>query len=290
MKRSLEDTGDCTQTSKKQKNEPGEMIRIGVIGVGKLGSSLVEGFCSHSEFESHNCHLYLSPRGRSYVQKLEARFPDALDVCKSNQEVIDKSDVVMICVLPKQLPEVCGELISSNPEQILITCVSGHSITQIPSFFKECATSKVCKAIPLPASAFQQGTTLLFPELETPLKLFKRVGACFCPASEEEMAIYQGAGCTMGTLYKMMQTCQEWGESKGVDPAILQPYLAHVFQTFTFEGVHRLEEPRLFQTMVQEQTPGGLNEGVISDLQTEGFFDKLKLAMDRVEKRLSGAY
>lgn len=285
--------GDVLNPSKKPRNSK-DSLNIGVIGVGKLGSSLVQGICSQNHFGSDkeligDVKLFLSPRGRSYVQSLKSEF-SVLHVCKDNQEVMDKCKVVLMCVLPEQLPNVCKELKSTDPEQIIVSCVSGHSVADIPSLFQECATTMVCKAIPLPASAFQQGTTLLFPRIELPFNIFEHLGAVFCPRSEEEMVIYQGCGCTMGTLYKMMQTCQEWGESKGVESSQLQSYLAHVFQTFTFEAVHRHEEPNLLQKMVAEQTPGGLNEGVIADMKKEEFFGKLKTAMDRVEKRLSGAY
>jgi len=68
-------------------------MRIGIIGTGIIASAIVTGFCTKKIG-----HLFfLSPRNAEKAAALAAEFPE-VKVCASNQEVIDNSDWVFICL------------------------------------------------------------------------------------------------------------------------------------------------------------------------------------------------
>ena len=88
-------------------------MKIGIIGVGIIGSAVASGFCRSSQGE---LSLVLSPRGRERAAHLKEQYPDLVTVAASNQEVVDQSDWVILSVLPKQAEDVLKEL-HFRPEQ-----------------------------------------------------------------------------------------------------------------------------------------------------------------------------
>ena len=76
-----------------------ETTRYGFVGVGTMSSAIVRGMCT---LPGDPACIVLSPRGAVKAAALAAEFPDKVTIASGNQEVVDKSDVVFIGVLPKQ--------------------------------------------------------------------------------------------------------------------------------------------------------------------------------------------
>ncbi|MGO2643033.1 NAD(P)-binding domain-containing protein, partial [Brevibacterium aurantiacum] len=70
---------------------------IGIIGVGEIASAIVEGACAGDDRPD----FFLSPRNAECSAKLASDF-DRVEVCESNQDVIDRSEHVILAVLPQQ--------------------------------------------------------------------------------------------------------------------------------------------------------------------------------------------
>ena len=77
---------------------------LGFIGTGTLTSALVTGFCARAPETPYP--IVLSPRSRDNATRLKEAWPDRITVAESMQEVVDRSDWVMLAVLPKAGEEV----------------------------------------------------------------------------------------------------------------------------------------------------------------------------------------
>ena len=77
---------------------------LGLIGTGTLAAALVTGFCSRAAETPYP--IVLSPRSRENAARLKAAYPDRVTVAESMQEVVDRSDWVMLAVLPGAGEEV----------------------------------------------------------------------------------------------------------------------------------------------------------------------------------------
>ena len=78
---------------------------IGIIGVGEIASAIVEGACAGDDHPN----FFLSPRNAERSAALAAKF-NRVEVCESNQVVVDRSELVILAVLPQQTEAVLAEL------------------------------------------------------------------------------------------------------------------------------------------------------------------------------------
>lgn len=83
---------------------PAADLTIGLLGTGKIGSAVVTGFCSENGWKPK--HFYISSRTKEKADRLVATFPALVSIESSNQEIIDKSDVIFVGLLPNVAKEV----------------------------------------------------------------------------------------------------------------------------------------------------------------------------------------
>jgi pyrroline-5-carboxylate reductase len=84
---------------------PTTELTIGLLGTGKIGSAVVTGFCSEGGWQPK--HVVVSARTKAKADHLVASFPTRVSIGATNQEIIDKSDVIFIGLLPNIAKEVC---------------------------------------------------------------------------------------------------------------------------------------------------------------------------------------
>jgi len=133
---------------------------LGLVGVGTIGSSLIRGLLAPGGSLSTLPRVVLSPRGAAKAAELARDFPSHVVVAKSNQEVVDVADCVIIAVLFKQVEEVMKSLAFREGQKV-VTLVAGL----LPKRLQELSSpaSDCVSAIPLPAVARRAGSTLLTP-------------------------------------------------------------------------------------------------------------------------------
>src|SRR5699024_7057949 len=87
------------------------MTSIGFIGVGEIASAMVEGLARSEAGDAHASGLrfFLSPRNADRAKHL-AESLEAAKVCDSNQDVVDRSELIVLAVLPQQAAAVLDEL------------------------------------------------------------------------------------------------------------------------------------------------------------------------------------
>ena len=82
------------------------METLGLIGTGKIGAAVMNGFCSEGGWQPR--HVYISNRTKAKADALKASYPDRVSIESSNQDIIDKGDVIFIGLLPNVAREVLG--------------------------------------------------------------------------------------------------------------------------------------------------------------------------------------
>jgi pyrroline-5-carboxylate reductase len=119
---------------------------LGIVGVGAIAEAIIIGLC---EGEDTPASIHLSPRSAERSSRLAARYP-SVEVLESNQAVVDRADVVLVCVRPQDGPAVLAEL-AFRAEQAVISVMAG---IQIDALRPVVAPAEVLlRAIPLPAVA-----------------------------------------------------------------------------------------------------------------------------------------
>ena len=110
------------------------------------------------------------------------------------------------------------------------------------------------------------------------------------PVDTAEQAMAIGVmSCTMGDFYRAQQVRYEWLLKQGINPSAATAAVGAYFNTFNDASMRALESGHTgFQHLVDEQTPGGMNEFVIRELTEQGNYENCDVAFDKVHKRLMG--
>lgn len=90
------------------------------VGTGEITATVVDGL---HVADGEPPTIPLSPRGRAVGQELAARFP-RVQVCGSNQEVVDSASTVVLAVRPETPHTVLTEL-TWRPRHVLLSAVAG---------------------------------------------------------------------------------------------------------------------------------------------------------------------
>lgn len=100
-------------------------MTIGLIGCGKMGSALTLGAIKKGVFEPHQVLAY------DPVPEAIAALGDGILTAKSLEQVIQESDILLLCVKPYQVSEILAKippLVKSSDELLVISIAAGVKI------------------------------------------------------------------------------------------------------------------------------------------------------------------
>ena len=247
-----------------------------------MSSAIVRGLCT---LPLPPPKIVLSPRGAEKAAALKSEFGSIISVAASNQEVVDQSDVVFLGVLPKQMEEVARGL---NFRQQQTVC-SLASTTPMALLHECCApvpSDQIVRAIPLPPVAKHRGATVMTPQHPALSRLFDALGTCVPVPSEELLKKMLPVSCLMGQFYAQQRLTQQWLMQQGVDAAEASKWTGAVFHCISYDTASA--GPHTFQELVDEQTPGGLNEQVVRELTEAGMYTAMSDSLDGCLARIEG--
>ncbi|MFI9360820.1 NAD(P)-binding domain-containing protein [Kitasatospora sp. NPDC053057] len=229
------------------------MERIGIIGVGEIGRALVVGLCDGIEEPPE---LLLSPRGARTAAELSERYP-TVRVCADNQEVLDRSDVVVIAVRPQDRGEALAGL-RVRGDCVLVSLMAGTGIDELRRTLG--TDAPLVRAIPLPAVRERRSVTVTCPSHPVVDSLFDRLGGALSVADEAAFDVFSALTGTLTAHYQYLATLTEWAARHGVPPEAADRYVRGLFQ-----GVERAlgDDTRDLRRLARDhETPGGLNERI----------------------------
>mmetsp|Transcript_10443 Transcript_10443/g.23003 ORF Transcript_10443/g.23003 Transcript_10443/m.23003 type:complete len:160 (+) Transcript_10443:645-1124(+) len=145
----------------------------------------------------------------------------------------------------------------------------------------------------LPPIAKRQGCALLQPpasKSEHPyLKpMLDALGGCVECANDDIMSALMAPTCLMGPMYGIMMNNRDWLVNQGVSPEDASYFVGRTYLAIVQDGERDCRDPHRFDELVAEQTPGGLNEQSLRNLENQGMFDSYNNAMDAILSRLQG--
>jgi pyrroline-5-carboxylate reductase len=128
--------------------------KITIIGGGNLGKAIAEGLL-HAKFKASDITIT-----RRNIAHLELLAKKGIKTVVSNTDAIKNANIILLCVKPFQAKEILKEISKSlKTDQILISTVSGVSITEILDYVKN--KCSVLRAMPNTAMSIGQSMTCL---------------------------------------------------------------------------------------------------------------------------------
>ena len=253
---------------------------LGFIGTGTLTSALVTGFCERAADTPYP--IVVSPRSRDRAAKLKAAYPDRVTVAETMQEVVDKSDWVVLAVLPQAGEEVCRSL-RFRPDHKVINVMSDKTLPQIKSWIGE--TSVLVHLVPLTFNAFCDGPIVLCPPQPEAAEIFGHIGSMVQVEDRYHAAVLAAVTGCMTPFYAVLDALIQWSKGEGVPEELAASYVTGFFQAICQQAVKL--DPAGLERMVEECTPGGINYMVKEHIAAQGGFQVWQEAMGPAIARLA---
>lgn len=253
-----------------------EGARLGFVGSGTITSAIVTGLCAKP---AAKVRITLSPRNQQIATRLASSFPQAT-IAASNQEVLDRSDVIFLAVRPQIAHDVLASL-KFKPDHRVISLIATYSTETIASLVAPAAT--VARAVPLPTVSSHLGPTAIFPPDPVAAALFGRLGVAIEVSTENEFRALAASSAAMASYFTLQDTLCAWLTQQGVRGSLAREYVAMMFR-----GLSEVpqQSDRSFAELAQEfTTKGGLNEQFANELTRKGAFAACSAALDSILAR-----
>lgn len=250
-----------------------------MVGTGKIASAMVRGLMTAPSFDGS---IALSPRNSDIAAQLKAEFP-VLTVGASNQEVLDRSDLVLLTLRPQMATEVISEL-SFRPDHRIVSVVAALSRERLLELVAPACT--VVKAIPLPMVAERRGVTALYPSEPEANKLFDVLGSALPVATESQFSAMSTATSVVASLAAFAQTTASWLCAHGLGNSEARSYVTALLAEMVDAAEHSSQS--FAEIAESHATKGGLNEQLRLYLEERNVFGAVSAGLDRVMARVTG--
>ncbi len=192
-------------------------MKIGFIGFGNMGSAIALGI-SNSIVEPSDIVIYDKDSYKTSNQK-------SFNVALSSSEVVEKSDVIFLCVKPKDLSDALAPIKNIfDQSKILISILAGVRVEKISKIFEHGSKPKIVRVMPNTPALVGEGaigiffdTSLTTDEKETVNKLLSSVGKCVVVEDEDLMDAITGlSGSGPAYVFLVIQALADGGVKMGL--------------------------------------------------------------------------
>lgn len=252
-------------------------MKIGFLGIGKIASAIIEGL---NTSKAGGLEIFVSPRNEALSTRLTQKFSNVRRP-GSNQEVLDRSDIVVLALRPAVAVEVLQTL-SFEPRHTVVSLIpllryAGLSAVVHPA-------GAVCRAIPLPTVMEHNCPIPLFRAPDAVTELFRHIGQPLAVADEEQLhAIWTLTGL-ITPFYDLLDGLSAWTVSRGVDKTVANAYIADLFHSLAYMA--QRSSPIDFAALAQHAaTPNGMNEQAGREIREHGAHAAWEMAAQRLLAR-----
>ena len=253
-------------------------MNLGFIGTGKISSSIIFGiFKSKLKIK----RIYISSRNRNIAKKLSKNYRK-IKVLNNNQEIIDKSSVVLLGVTPNVGSKILPKLNFSKNKKI-ISLISTINLVKLKKILKN---KNIVRVIPLPPIEIKKGPIIICPPNKFTKNIFKHLGKVLEIRNEKLSFKFWSTASLMATYYELLNISSKWLSKKGINKKLADTYVAELFLALSHDALNKSYQG--FKKLVADsQTPKGLNMQVLNELKKGKFFTKFSKALDNVNRRVS---
>lgn len=268
-------------------------LTVGFIGCGTIAAAIATGLASQSSVPINS--ICVSRRSESKSSALAAQYPNLVTVHDENQDIVDRCDVIFVCVLPQQMSEILQSLQFDSKRHTVVSLVSTSTLTGLADD-TSLPSEQIYKCICLPAVAKQEGICLVTPKSNDGklLPLFESLGGVVEATDEAQMSAMMVPSALMGSLYGMMKQSRDWllqntgAGTGGMSKSDASYLVGRMFWGMMQDAERRCREDDAFEELIAEQTPGGLNEQALRNWSNMGALDDLDRVQDALLERITG--
>lgn len=246
-------------------------MTIGFIGTGEIAAPMVR-------FLARKGHpIVVSERNAATAQELADGFEHVQ--IASNQSVLDKADIVFLCVRPHQAQSALAPL-TFRPDHIVISVMSGVTIETLGQL---CAPATDI-AMTIPLAFLEQGGCPLpvYPDSPTLRALFSPENAVLAQPSETQLNRHFAASAMLGTLHDFVDHVGNWLGTE----ANAQTYVS-MLAAGALRDVPKTGRGQQAAARDALASPGTLNLQMLDHMRGAGLHNDLTAGLEALDKRLN---
>jgi len=253
-------------------------MKLGFVGVGKIATSVIEGIF---KAKINVNEIILSPKNRKNSKFLQNKFKK-IKIAKNNQEVLDKSNWVVLSVTPKIGKQILKNLKFKKNHIILNFMSTIHNSELKKIIFP---AKQIFKIAPLPMIKYNLGPIIIYPKNKMIENFFSRLGKVIATNNEKENKKLWVMTSFMATYLEIFNTAHKWFVKKGVKQNKSKEYINHLFKALNNELLKNSNYS--IDKMVKEfQTKGGINEELLMRVKKSGIFKNLDKGFNKIYNRV----
>lgn len=253
-------------------------MTYGIVGVGAIATAIVTGLCEHVQ---NAPRIVLSPRNAERVSDLAARFP-SVRIARDNQEVLEQSSVVLLCIRPQDARSVLPGL-KFSAHHAIVSAMAGIQIAALRELVAP--AQDIARVIPLPSVATREGATPIYPSTQAAKALFDRLGTAIEIPHETAFEATSASTATIAAHFAYLNAICRWLIAQGVSQTAARQQVAATFAGLASQLRGHVSD---FAELARDHaTAGGTNEQFLGVLEQARVFDAVDDGLNRVLDRLA---
>ena len=205
--------------------------KIGFIGVGNMGHAILKALIESQTFAASQ--IFATNRSPGKLVRMQEQY--GIGVCKTNEELIEICDTVILAVKPQDLAQVLEPIASSfSREHLVISMAAGFSLKTLQKLLPEVAG--LVRVMPNTPSIIRKAVVgyclgkKAIPYESQVIEIFKPLGV-LVPVQEGESfeALTVACGSGTGFVLELMQYWQEWLEEHHFDAPLAREMVVETF-------------------------------------------------------------
>lgn len=259
---------------------------LAFVGCGKISSCMVKGYASN--VANLPAKILVSKRSVDKSQALAASFPDLVEVLDDNAEIVSRSDIVFIGLLPgvarAELPHL-----PFNNKQLIISMMAAVDFAEVQTLIKleNSDYSNVVRTVPLPSVSRRSGPILMYPKHNSAIyDVLACVGTPVPCENEAQMKPMVSVTGHISSFYELMRTSQQFLQDSGVESDLARTFVTSFYSSLA-QGA-TLSHDTLEEMRDEAATPGGLNEQSVRFLLNTPHFALHNESLEQILLRLQG--
>ena len=253
-------------------------MKLGFVGVGKIATSVIEGIF---KAKINIKEIILSPKNNKNSKSLKKKFKK-INIAKNNQEVLDKSNWIVLSITPKIGKQILKKLKFKKNHTILNFMSTIHNSELKKIIFP---ANQIFKIAPLPMIKYNLGPIVIYPKNKIIEKFFNKLGKVIATNDEKENKKLWVMTSFMATYLEIFNTAHKWFVKKGINPNTSKEYINHLFKALNNELLKNTNYS--LDSMIKEfQTKGGINAELLMRTKKSGIFKNLDKGFNKIYNRI----
>lgn len=250
------------------------MANIGFIGTGEIASAVVYGLAD----KGHS--IVVSERNAYVAEELDGALKEVS--IGTNQEVLDNSDIVWLCLMADVAREILPDL-SFRPDQQVISAMVDVNLESLAEL---CApATDIAITIPMPFIRKGGCPLPVYPESRALVETLGADNLVIPVASEQALNAHFGASALASAMFTQMRAGTDWlGRSTG-DLRAAESYVVALFAGYLAD-MPKDGQNRFSEALEGLSTEGGLNATLRAHIEEAGVLDTLSDGLNGFRDRL----